>query len=218
MRNNFQFRSALTSFPATCVLALCLSNILSASSVQMTFVGVNGAQAFGIYVGPYYGTMNGTPVDLFCVDFANTVSIGQQWDANLTPISAVADFSDTRYGTGPDALQRYQEAAWLALQYASQPISQYGDIQATTWRLFNPAAPMPSSSWWMDQARSHYASADYADFRIVTNVGPVKPSGQVQEFLIRVNLSEAPEPNTELLAGIGLVGASCVWRRLRRAN
>ena len=215
MRNNVQFKSALTNVLATCVMALCLSNILSASSVQMTFVGVNGASAFGVYVSPYYGTMDGTPVDLFCVDFANTVSFGQQWDANLTPISAVGDFSDTRYGTAPGGLERYEEAAWLALQYASQPTSQYADIQATTWQIFNAAAPAPSSSWWMDQARSHYASADYGDFRIVTNVGPVQPYGQVQEFLIRTQSSDAPEPNTELLAGLGLVGASCIWRRLR---
>ena len=218
MRNNFQFKSVFASFPATCAMALCLSNILSASSVQMQFVGTNGTQAFGVYVGPYFGTMNGTPVDLFCVDFANEVSLGQQWDANLTQIASTADFSDTRYGTGPDALELYQQAAWLALQYAPQPTSQYADIQATVWQLFNPAAPAPSSSWWLDQARSNCASADYGDLRIVTNVGPVQPSGQVQEFLIRVESSDAPESTTQLLAGLGLVGASCAWRRLRRAH
>ena len=216
MRNNFQFKSVFTSFPATCAMALCLSNILSASSVRMQFVGVNGTQMNGVYVSPYYGTMDGTPVDLFCVDSANEVYSGQQWDANLTPIASVADFSDTRYGTAPGALELYEQAAWLALQYASQPTSQYSDIQATTWRIFNPAAPAPSSSWWMDQARSHYTSADYGDFRIVTNVGPVQQSGQVQEFLMRVQPNDAPEPPTELLAGLGLVGASCAWRRVRR--
>ena len=218
MRNNFQFKSVFASFPATCAMALCLSNILSASSVKMTFVGTNGTQAFGIYVGPYYGTMNGTPVDLFCVDFANEVNSGQQWDANLTPISVVADFSDTRYGTEPGALELYRQAAWLALQYASQPTSEYADIQATTWQLFNPAAPAPSSSWWADQALSNYASVDYGDFRIVTNVAPVQPTGQVQEFLIRVTSSDVPEPTTELFGGLGLVGASCVWRKLRKAH
>ena len=218
MRNNFQFNSVSVRFLATCAIALCLSNVLSASSIQMQFVGVNGTQMFDEYVGPYSGTMNGTPVDLFCVDIANAVDFGQQWDANLTPIASGADLSDTRYGTAPGALELYRQAAWLALQYAQQPTSQYGDIQATIWRLFDTSAPTPSSSSWMEQAVANYASADFGDFRIVTNVAPVQQSGQVQEFLIRMPSSDAPEPNTQLLAGLGLIGASCVWRMLLKAH
>jgi len=203
---------------AICAMACCLSTTLLASPVQMTYLGANGAQMFGVYVGPYSGTMNGTPVDLFCVDFANEVNPGQQWDANLTPITFGADLSETRYGTAPGASQLYQQAAWLSLQFVLQPASQYGDIHATIWQLFNPAAPTPSSSFWMEQARSNYASADYEDFRIVTNTGPVRQSGQVPEFLTRTQSTAAPEPGTQLLAGFALVGASCVWRRIRKAH
>jgi hypothetical protein len=159
--------------------------------------------------------MNGTPVDLICVDFADEVTFGQQWDANLTPITAEADLGDTRFGTAPGALQLYQQAAWLSLQFATQPTSQYGDIQATIWQLFDAAAPTPSSSLWLDLARSNYASVDYGDFRVVTNVGPVQPVGQVQEFLIRTPSSGAPESATQLLVGVVLVGASCFSRRFR---
>jgi hypothetical protein len=203
-------------FLAICTMALCLSTNLAAA-VRMTFTGVNGAQMFGVYVGPYAGTMNGTPVDLFCVDFANEVNFGQQWDANLTSIDFGADLGDARYGAVPGALELYQQAAWLAQQFASQPASQYGDIQATIWQLFSPGAPTPSSSWWLEQARDNYATADYGDFRIVTNTGPVQMSGQVQEFLTRTQ-PNAPEPSTLLLAGLGLVGASCMGRRIRRAR
>jgi len=201
---------------AICTMALCLSSNLFAA-VQMTFDGVNGAQMFGVYVGPYYGTMNGTPVELFCVDFANEVNFGQQWDANLTPVAFGADLGDTRYGAAPGALELYRQAAWLAQQFASQPASQYGDIQATIWQLFNEAAPTPSSSLWLEQARSNSAWTDYGDFRIVTNTGPVQLSGQVQEFLMRTQ-PNAPEPSTLPLAGLGLVGASCMGRRIRRAR
>ncbi len=202
---------------AICAFALCLATTLSASSLQMTFVGANGPQMFGVYVGPYSGTMNGTPVDLFCVDFANEVNPGQQWEANLTPITLGADLSDTRFGAAPGALELYRQAAWLSLQFALQPATQYGDIHATIWQLFNPAAPTPSTSYWIEQARSNYASADYGDFRIVTNTAPVQPVGQVQEFLTRTPPDPAPEPGTQLLAGLALVGASCVARR-RRTN
>jgi hypothetical protein len=205
---------------AICTMAVCLSSNLFAATttVQMTFAGVDGTQMFGVYVGPYYGTMNGTPVDLFCVDFANEVNFGQQWDANLTPIAMGTDLSDTRYGAAPDALELYEQAAWLTQQFAGQPASQYGDIQATIWQLFNKAAPTPSSSWWGEQARSNYASADYGDFRIITNTGPVQMSGQVQEFLTVTQPDAAPEPSTQMLAGLGLVGASCMGRRIRKAR
>jgi hypothetical protein len=67
----------------------------------------------------------------------------------------------------------------------------------------------------LDLTRSNYASVDYGDFRVVTNVGPVQPVGQVQEFLIRMPSSGAPESTTQLLLGFVLVGASCLSRRFR---
>jgi hypothetical protein len=182
----------------------------------MQFVGVIGTQAFGVYVGPYSGTMDGAPVDLFCVDSANEVTFGQQWDANLTLIALGAGLSDTRYGTTPGALELYQQAAWLSQQFASQPTSQYGDIQTTIRQLLNPAAFNPSSSWWMEPARSNFDTADNGNYRIITNTGPVQQLGQVQGFLTRTQSNPVPEPNTQLSVGLALVGASCVWRRLRR--
>lgn len=212
-------------FLAIWAVALCLSTNLFADTVQMAFDGVNGAEAFGVYVGPYYGTMNGAPIDLFCVDFSNEVQFGEQWDANLTPIAAGANLSDTRFGGEPDALQNYEEAAWLAMQYAVQPASQYGDIQATIWQLFSNSAPAPGSSSWLQQAQANYASADYGDFAIVTNTGPVQLSGQIQEFLTEVPpnvapqfgpqtpTNAAPEPRTEAMIGLALAVAGSVCRR-----
>lgn len=210
---------------AVCAVALCLSTNLFAASVEMTFDGVNGAEMFGVYLSPYSGTMDGTPVELFCVDFANEVQFGEQWDANLTTIAPGADLSETRWGGEPDALTLYEEAAWLSLQFASQPVSQYGDIQATMWQLFYDGAPTPSSSSWLEMAQVNYASADYGDFAIVTNTGPVQRFGQVQEFLTELPshtvfeafnptpANIAPEPGTQAMIGLVLVGAGCVGRR-----
>src|ERR1035438_1071310 len=91
---------------------------LMANPIEATFVGVNGAEAFGYYVGPYYGNLEQQSVVLDCVDFANDVSFGQQWAVNLSPIDTQADLASTRYGKLATALQLYQEAAWLTEQYA----------------------------------------------------------------------------------------------------
>jgi len=207
---------SLGRFLAICAIAICLATTPSAASVQMTFGGVNGAQAFGVYLSPYFGTMDGTDVVLFCVDFANEVQIGQQWDANLTPIASGADLGDTRFGAEPDALQLYEQAAWLALQFWSQPASQYADIQATIWQLFDTNAPAPSSSFWLDQAQANYASTNYGKFYIITNTGAVEQTGQVQEFLTDALPTAAPEPGSELMIGLVLIGVGCVLRRRRR--
>src|SRR5690349_2254021 len=127
---------------------------LQADPIQATFVGVNGVVDFGYYVGPYYGRLDRQSVVLNCVDFANDVSFGQQWAVNLSHINTQTDLANTRFGSRPDALQLYQEAAWLTLQYALNPSAAYGDIQATIWQLFDRYAPTPASGEWLSRAQA----------------------------------------------------------------
>src|ERR1700730_3577039 len=98
--------------------------------VSMVFMNVNGANDGQYYVSPYYGTMNGQSVALFCDDIINEVTFSQSWDANVTDLATAVnsnDFSQTRYGSvagsavlGNPALA-YEEAAWLTMQFASNP-------------------------------------------------------------------------------------------------
>lgn len=214
-------------------LPFLLSTIpLMASPIEATFVGVNGAEAFGYYVGPYYGDLGQQSVVFDCVDFANDVYFGQQWAINLSPILTQADLVDTRYGQLPNALQLYQEAAWLTEQYAVNPAADYADIQATIWQIFDQYAPTPSTTYWISLAEANYASGNYNNFFVVTNVGPVNPTGQVQEFLTILNpsmsiypepvdstgASAVPEPRLMGVVGLSLVCVAAVIRRwiLRR--
>src|SRR5260370_10149351 len=182
-----------------------------ADSYPVTFTGVNGAAAFGYYVGPYSGTTSGAPVTLYCDDFANEVSIGESWLANLTAIDGSGDLSNTRYGGLPNALTLYREAAWLTTQYAGNPSSTFGDIQATIWNLFNPNAPQPSSNNWLLLAESNYQSLDFSKFEVVTNVGPVTATGQAQQFLI--DPAPVPEPSSIILLGTIPIAVFAVIRR-----
>jgi hypothetical protein len=176
---------------------------LWANAIEATFVGVNGAIAYGYYVGPYYGRLDQQSVVLDCVDFANEVSIGQHWAANLSHVNTQADLANTRFGSGANALQLYQEAAWLTVQYSLNPSFDYADIQATIWQLFDSYAPSPATGYWLSQAEANYAAGNYNNFFVVTNVGPVNPTGQVQEFLtvLQPGMSIYPQDSAQNIAG-----------------
>ncbi len=206
-------------------LAICCAVLLTgavsalADPATLTFDGNSGTAAFGYYVGPYYGTINGDPFTLYCVDFANDVFQGETWQANLTPIDGSTSLSNTRYGGAldvPNALTLYQEAAWLTTQYAVDP-GATADIQATIWQLFDSNAPEPSSNYWLEQAQANYTSINFSDFDVVTNVGPVTATGQVQEFLVDPPPS-VPEPaSLVLFASASILTAALLRRRRTRS-
>jgi hypothetical protein len=194
------------------LFSLLALSLCAFGGVDMTFDGVNGAADFGYYVGPYYGTMNGAPVTLYCVDFANEVYWGESWQANVTSLES-GDLSNTRYGGAvdlPNAQTLYEEAAWLTTQYASHP-GDYGDIQATIWNLFDPGAPQPGSAYWAMMAAANYQTVNLSQFEIVTNIGPVLATGQVQEFL--VDPPPIPEPSAIILLATALLPIAWKWRR-----
>jgi hypothetical protein len=189
------------------MLALVPKAHATATPVTMVFQGVNGANNGQYYVSPYYGTMNGQGVTLFCVDIINDVNFGQTWQANITNLAS-SNQSNTRYGdpaispVAANAPILYAEAAWLTTQFASHS-SDYVSLQYALWDLMNPGSEPTSYGnvqYWLDLAAANYASIDPSQFAIVTNVGPLQLTGQVQEFIIRT-----PEPGTLALLFCGLL-------------
>ena len=184
--------------------------------VTMVFTGVNGANDGQYYVSPYYGTMNGQTVTLFCDDIINDVNFQQKWNANVTNLATAVNtnnFSQTRYGSvlgsavlGNPALA-YEEAAWLTTNFASNP-GDLVNLQYALWDIMNPGARgngIADVQNWLLQASEKYGTINPGNFEVVTNCGPLTLTGQVQEFIVRT-----PEPGTLSLLICGML-ALCVW-------
>lgn len=192
--------------------------------------------AFGFYMSPYTGTVNGQQVTLNCDDFFHEVAVGDVWQANETSLGGGSSLSNTRF----DNLALYQQAAWLTTQYASNPASNPNEsiaIQSAIWDLFQgPNAPLTAnapdpaisvnplynSSYWVNQAQTNYATSglDYNNFYVLTDVNartaadPNAPydASSKQEFIVTT-----PEPGTLVLMATGLFAMVVVVRRRRRA-
>lgn len=190
--------------------------------VTMVFQGVNGANDGQYYVSPYYGTLNGQTVTLFCDDIVNEVNFGQTWQANVTNLATAVNtnnFSQTRYGSvaGSAVLGNpvlaYEEAAWLTTQFASNP-GDLVNLQYALWDIMNPGARGNGNldvQNWLLLAGLNYGTINLNNFEIVTNVGPLTLTGQVQEFIV-----PTPEPGTLALLICGML-AVCV-RLMRRGQ
>jgi len=194
--------------------------------VTMVFQGVNGANDGQYYVSPYYGTMTsptGTQtVTLFCDDILNEVNFGQTWQANVTNLATAVNtnnFSQTRYGSvlrsavlGNPAMA-YEEAAWLTTQFASNP-GDLVNLQYALWDIMNPGLRGTGNADvqnWLFLASQNYGAINLSNFEIVTNVGPLTLTCQVQEFIV-----PTPEPGTLALLICGML-ALCV-RLMRRGQ
>lgn len=192
------------------VLVLSPFAFADGGTVNMQFIGVNGANDGQYYVSPYSGTMNGQSVVLFCDDIKNEINFGQTWTANVTnlgtALSTSNGFANTRYGGVNDPNNKvysyaplaYQEAAWLVSQFASNS-NDLVSLQYALWDIMNPGSEPTTYgdvSTWLYKAglASNYSSINSYSFLIVTNIGPLSLTGQEQEFIV-----QTPEPASFVL-------------------
>jgi len=203
---------------ALAIAAMVLAPLSTARAQdQLTLVGVNGSNMYGVYNGAYYGSLNGGDrFTMFCIDYTHDVSIGQTWD--VTQVALVGgNFTATNAYLGGSFTQTdFEKAAWLTTQFsaASSPVD-IAAIHGAIWDLFLPANQQltwPGISTWLGNAttaaQNGFGGMDFSSYVLLTPTGT--NGGQVQ-------LTTTPEPLSMVLVASGLVGVFLMNGYVRRS-
>lgn len=225
---------------AVASLAAGIARPAAAQTGDFKFLSGSGVWSVLPQVGTYHGQLDGQNIDVWCVDFLNHIAPGNAYKVNITGLSGAESLSRTRFGN----LAAYQQAAWLAGQFASQPHSNWGYIHIAIWNLTSPGTPGGFSAainaqvaFWLGQAASEYGKYNYSNVYVLTDIavaeckrlhpnsGPWNGCGHQEQIYIGqgglIELTTTPEPASMFLLAIGLVGlsaAGAVKRRKERAK
>ena len=204
----------------TAVAALCLASNAFADTITMTGAGNNIMH--GVYVGPYYATVNGVPnTAVICDDFADDSVIGHSWN-----------FTSNNFSTLGNALwgnqtQNYEAAAWLTLQMLSlngnpANATQVGYLSYAIWSLFDQNAlnglnstQLAGVNFWKGNVPLNLTTSQFSNFVILTPNNCTPGTCPGQEFLMLT----VPEGGSSVgyLFMAGLLCAVAVWIRSRRS-
>jgi hypothetical protein len=202
---------------------VCFAPCAFANS-SLTMTGAGNNVMGGVFVGPYYATVNGvanTPV--ICDDFADESYIGNSWSFTAN------NFSTLGSALWGNQTANYEAAAWLTVQMLSlngnpNNATQVGYISYAIWSLFDKNAlnglnwtQLGGVNYWLGMVPSNLTPGQFANFVILTPQGCANGPGSCpgQEFLMKV-----PEGGSAamylLLAGLSCFGAM-LFRRRRQA-
>ena len=107
--------------------------------VSLTSAGGNVYD--GIYVSPYYATVNGVPnTPIVCDDFADESKLPSSWSASIFSFSSITP-TKTSLGLAGGTLTQYNAVGYLTLQVLNQIPGSTGQIINTfaDWAVFDPS-------------------------------------------------------------------------------
>ena len=136
-------KRALCFLRGIAIALLCVAPCAGAQNVTLTSAGNNIYD--NIYVSPYYATVNGaTNTPIVCDDFRDDSHLNTGWTANIVAFSSLATaggLSATAWGSASNALQLYEEAAWLTEGVLNQGSATQGQINYSyaVWAVFDPS-------------------------------------------------------------------------------
>ena len=205
----------------TPVAILCFASSAFANSGTLTMTSAGSNVLHGVYVGPYYATVNGvanTPV--ICDDFADDSVVGHTWNFNSNSFSTLGS---ALWGS---QTSNYEAAAWLTLQMLSlnsnpNNATQVAYLSFAIWSLFDKNAlnsltstQLAAVNSWLSQVPSNLTPSQFSNFVLLTPQGCTNGPGSCpgQEFFL-----VTPEGGSAmmylLLAGLACLGGLLFRRR-----
>ncbi len=198
---------------AAVALFLCLVPCAFADSGNLTLTGAGNNVMDGVYVGPYYATVNGVAnTTVICDDFADESVIGHSWAYTAN------NFSTLGNALWGNQLQNYESAAWLTLQMLAingNPNSntEVGYLSFAIWSLFDKAAlngltatQLAGVNSWLAKIPQYLTPGEFANIIILTPQNCTPGTCPGQEFF-----EVMPEGGSAamylLVAGLACFGA-----------
>lgn len=130
--------SAVRTFFWVVIAAMCLAP-WAVAQTPVTLTGVQGSSYDGIYVSPYYASVNGVATPVVCDDFGDESTIGKSWSATITSFSGI-NGTNTSWGLVGGTTMQYNAVAYLTLQVLQQTAGSSSQIIDTfaDWAVFDP--------------------------------------------------------------------------------
>ncbi|HEX3867658.1 MAG TPA: PEP-CTERM sorting domain-containing protein [Gemmatimonadaceae bacterium] len=194
----------------TLVLTTGLGLIAAAAGAQTTVnvqltepyapPNMGAVTAFGYYMSPYSGTVDGVTERLNCVDFFHDVNIGETWQAteinledainNTSLLQYTRDGLNGSFGGSPgvmgnvsEILGAYEEAAWLSAQVPQNPGGSTANALETI--------AIQTAIWAIVDVVPNYETANPGDVSIdfkTTDTNPTSTGYWINQALINAPL------------------------------